>query len=318
MRKSQISIIVPVYNAEAHLSKCLDSILAQSYQSWECILVDDGSKDRSGEICEEYALRDNRFTVIHKENGGVSAARNNGIEKASGEWFLFCDSDDLLSDDALKVYVDRIKDGIDSVCGGYVEIDDKEGSIIKLSTSRDYEIEIGRIEALTDFYEIQYGDLYNYYLWNRLLKADIIRQNNLRFREDIYITEDGLFLVQFLCKSTGLHAYTSKLVYKYRRNQAGVMSNCSESFNNKSCSNLVAKCACYETIKSVTDDAKLIDYSKRSVTGQYLRLILYFIKGRNTDISKLVEISRITFKHVSQFTVIYNIIRYIWVRKVRR
>lgn len=91
-----ISIIIPVYNAEATLNKCVDSVLGQQFPDFEVILVDDGSKDRSLQICEEYARRDSRVTVIHKENGGVSSARNAALEIAKGERILFLDADDYL------------------------------------------------------------------------------------------------------------------------------------------------------------------------------------------------------------------------------
>ena len=97
MTNPLISIIVPVYNAEKYLSKCLDIIVAQSFADWECLLIDDGSPDGSGKICDEYATRDTRFRVFHKKNGGVSSARNLGLDNARGEWITFIDADDLIS-----------------------------------------------------------------------------------------------------------------------------------------------------------------------------------------------------------------------------
>ena len=90
----EISVIVPVYNVEKYLSECIDSILAQTFRNFELILIDDGSKDKSGEICDGYALKESRIKVIHKENAGVSEARNSGLEMAIGEYITFNDSDD--------------------------------------------------------------------------------------------------------------------------------------------------------------------------------------------------------------------------------
>lgn len=90
----QISIIIPVYKAEKYLHDCLDSIAAQTFADWECILIDDGSPDSSGMICEEYAARDSRFIAVHQKNGGVSAARNAGLAIARGDWIGFVDADD--------------------------------------------------------------------------------------------------------------------------------------------------------------------------------------------------------------------------------
>ena len=86
-----VSIIVPVYNYKAYLCRCLDSIAAQTLADWECLVVDDGSSDGSAAVCDEYAAKDPRFVVIHKENGGVSSARNAGLESARGEFLMFCD-----------------------------------------------------------------------------------------------------------------------------------------------------------------------------------------------------------------------------------
>lgn len=98
----KISVIVPVYNTEKYLHRCIDSILAQTFTDFELLLIDDGSKDNSGTICDEYAAKDSRVRVFHKENGGVSSARNMGLDNASGEWITFVDSDDWVHEDFIK------------------------------------------------------------------------------------------------------------------------------------------------------------------------------------------------------------------------
>lgn len=99
-----ISVIVPVYNTEKYLRRCIDSVLAQTYADFELLLIDDGSKDKSGEICDEYAQKDARVRVFHKENGGVSSARNLGLDNARGEWVAFVDSDDYIEENYLKSF----------------------------------------------------------------------------------------------------------------------------------------------------------------------------------------------------------------------
>ena len=94
MSNPKISVIIPVYNAESTLRRCVDSVLAQTFPDFECLLINDGSEDKSGEICDEYAIRDSRVRVFHKGNGGVSSARNVGLDNATGEWIAFVDSDD--------------------------------------------------------------------------------------------------------------------------------------------------------------------------------------------------------------------------------
>ena len=116
-----ISVIIPVYNAEKYISYCVDSVLKQSYKELELILVDDGSTDSSPELCDNYAERDNRVHVVHKRNGGVSQARNVGIEHATGEYIMFVDNDDILSHNALKTYASMVtKYGVDIIQGKIV------------------------------------------------------------------------------------------------------------------------------------------------------------------------------------------------------
>lgn len=108
MRK--ISIVIPVYNTEKYLKLSVDSVLSQSYQDWELILVDDGSKDGSGAICDKYASEDSRIKVYHTVNQGVTAARGYGVEQSTGEWICFLDADDTLADDALQVMLGKSAD----------------------------------------------------------------------------------------------------------------------------------------------------------------------------------------------------------------
>lgn len=107
---STISVIVPVYNTEQYLPRCIDSILSQSFTDFGLLLIDDGSKDGSGKICDAYAEKDNRIRVFHKENGGVSSARNLGLDNAKGEWVCFVDSDDELIRDGLEAMAEGISE----------------------------------------------------------------------------------------------------------------------------------------------------------------------------------------------------------------
>ena len=112
MNIPQISVIVPVYNVEKYLTQCIESILSQTYQEFELLLIDDGSEDNSGSICDHYSNIDSRVHVFHKENGGVSSARNMGIEHAKGEWVCFVDSDDWIDKDTFE-YITGLWKGAD-------------------------------------------------------------------------------------------------------------------------------------------------------------------------------------------------------------
>ena len=130
MQHYTISIIIPVYNVAPYLAQCIDSILAQSFSDFEIILVDDGSKDSSGQICDNYAAKDSRIRVIHKENAGVSAARNTGIEAANGEWISFIDSDDWVDTDYLEKF-ELDKDDADLIIQGLEYYDNRNRQYFK-------------------------------------------------------------------------------------------------------------------------------------------------------------------------------------------
>lgn len=181
-----ISVIIPVYNAEATLNKCVDSVLGQQFADFEVILVDDGSKDGSFQICEEFARRDSRVTVIHKENGGVSSARNRGLEIAKGKWVTFVDSDDYINDTYLVLPEDK-----DIIFASYWNVvDEKESE--GLSSARFLECHLSNIVA-------KYGS--NSMLrtpWAKFYRRDLI--GNIRFPEDMKVGEDTCFVWQYLSR----------------------------------------------------------------------------------------------------------------------
>lgn len=222
MNQPLVSIIIPVYNSEKYLRQCLDSVIAQTYTNWECILVDDGSKDESGQICDEYAALDKRFRVIHKENGGVSSARNIGIDEAKGKWIYFSDSDDTLELDALAtLYSGSLKD-VDAVFAGFKRYD-LTGKCIE-EASRHEEKIISISDAIMTLYR-PYIYLYQGYLWNKLFKTPIVRSNNIFFDTDLSYNEDSLFIISYLCKITRPVFFSTKNVYNYVLRESGTMES---------------------------------------------------------------------------------------------
>ena len=187
-----ISIIVPVYNVEKYLSKCLDSIINQTYKNLEIILIDDGSTDKSGEICDKYKNEDKRIIVIHQLNGGVSAARNTGIGVAKGRYILFIDSDDWIEKDYVSSLFTYAGDDT-IVCCGYKRIfDDKiiEHSVKKLDELNKVEF----LNLLQDYELKKHKDFYinpiGNYLWNKLIPTKILKQVNFpenHLYEDVYV-----------------------------------------------------------------------------------------------------------------------------------
>lgn len=196
MINPKISIIVPVYNAESYLNRCLDSILSQSFTDWECILIDDGSKDDSGRICDKYAENDYRILAFHKSNGGVSSARNLALEKVHGEWITFVDSDDYV----LPSYLDNLivhSGEADLICSGYRRFGESNISCQALDTRKyDINIYVGDIFEMSPIKKTYLGAIS--YPWGKLLKTDVIRRGNLHFNTKMKLSEDTCFMLQYL------------------------------------------------------------------------------------------------------------------------
>lgn len=186
-----ISIIVPVYNTERFLNKCIDSILNQTYTDWELILVDDGSKDNSGKICDEYGKTDERIKVIHKPNGGVSSARNSGLSMAQGKYACFIDADDWVEPTYLEDFqLDKVESDF-YVSGASYDVYDNAYS--QLIYKQKFCKEIGDIKE--QFMEQQLDE--NGYPWGKIYKLSIIRDNKLNFNASLLINEDHIFVLQY-------------------------------------------------------------------------------------------------------------------------
>ena len=203
MGEKKISIIVPVYNVEKYLPRCIDSILRQTYTNFECILIDDGSPDRCGRICDEYAERDKRIVVIHQKNKGVSAARNAGLDVAKGEYVGFVDSDDYIEPDLYDRLMCAIGNTQVAICG--VQVEDEEGNLLRCETLCNGVLDSSsrQIEALIKTSLLGYA-------WNKLYRRDVISQT--RF-EAINNREDAIFNLRVLdgisitslCEFLGYH-----------------------------------------------------------------------------------------------------------------
>lgn len=228
MNLTIISIIIPVYNTGNYLHQCIDSILNQSFKDFELLLIDDGSSDLSGTVCDEYALKDNRVRVWHQANRGVSAARNLGLQHAKGQWIYFPDSDDIVWEDAFKYMIGLIREQSAFVIAGY-EVYNEGGKCTYACAERKQHT-ITKNDALMEmFAPTDYR--YQGYLWNKLFKADIIRDYNISFVQNIKFNEDRLFNVEYLCRIKGDVEYSTTPVYKYIERPTGAMSSLSQRFN---------------------------------------------------------------------------------------
>ncbi len=213
MKSELITVVVPVYKVEKYLAKCLDSIINQTYKNLEIILVDDGSPDNSGMICDEYAQKDDRIKVIHKENGGVAKARNDAIDIANGEYIGFVDSDDWVEPDMYEVLVNNIKkyNADISMCGetiyenGVVSIDNADGKVVEMDCNMaKKETVIGGSMGL---------------IWNKIYKKNVVE--NVRFNSEYGCSEDLLFVYQCIANSNKI-VLDNQSKYNYFRREGGI------------------------------------------------------------------------------------------------
>lgn len=222
-----ISVIVPVYKVEAYLPACVDSILSQTFSNFELILVDDGSPDACGAMCDSYAHEDSRIRVIHQENGGLSAARNAGLDIAKGEYVTFVDSDDVIAPDCLQLFTEVTGEtNADVVVGSYTEFSDDsnlEGIWTQLKEKKSYRIE-NRYNACEALYLGKAEMPIN--AWGKLYKTGVIGSQRFPVGR---IHEDQAFVPRIIYAASGI-AILDRAVYGYRHNEDGITHS---AFSNR-------------------------------------------------------------------------------------
>lgn len=225
----QFSVIVPVYNVEKYLPKCLDSILGQDFQDFELLVVDDGSTDSSGAICDDYALRDSRIRVFHQKNQGLSGARNTGLDHANGTWIVFVDSDDYVAPELLTMlHKNILKKSADMYSYNAVRIcEDGSEQVQYMMFSPKYRFHDLHSEPDKQSFFFRHFLLYEYgwEAWNRIYKREIIEVNHLRFvsTKEIF-AEDMLFAIQYLFRAESV-VQIMDILYFYRIRENSLMGN---------------------------------------------------------------------------------------------
>lgn len=211
-----ISVIVPIYNVESYLAICIDSIIKQTYQNFEVILVDDGSTDKSGEICDEYSLKDERIKVIHKVNGGLSSARNTGIEEADGSLFAFIDSDDYIEPVFLETLYHRLMEKDADIC---------ECSFFRLKHNKLIPERFFHSETLDNETAVRrlFASPYESFVvtWNKLYKRSLFEK--IRFPEG-KLQEDEFTTYKLIYQSRKI-AYVNQYLYIYRIRENSIMKS---------------------------------------------------------------------------------------------
>lgn len=305
-KKPVISVIVPVYNSEKYLPDCLESILGQTFGDFELLLIDDGSQDNSGSICDKYASRDSRVHVFHRDNGGVSSARNFGLENARGEWIAFIDSDDFIVNDTFEKIISCVMD---------IDV-----SIVQYSITSDIEC-LGKSNKNSNPcspYEYIHKGLFLVGMPGNFIKRTTIYENHIRFNESLKLAEDMIFVFSCIASSKKCQRLYDVLYY-YRDNPDG-------SSNNKSSQDMALSCIAQHNLKiQFPLFSSAID---RSICC-YLLLMIKNNDFIETDIHKLIKLclpfdksllrgTQLVFASVAQINIYWAIKLVKWKYRVMR
>lgn len=217
------SVILPIYNVEKYLSECIESILVQTFTDFEVILVDDGSKDSSGRICDEYAEKDARIKVIHKENGGLSDARNFGTDAASGEYIVYIDSDDYVTDnDFLLDLSKKIEEsGSDIILYKFSKFYDDTKTLADCTFSLDFAEDIKDSDEL--LYELVKRDSYYGMAWIKAFRKELVEKNGIKFEKGLLGEDMDWYFGLVLCASS--YAVIDKSYIAYRQRSGSITSS---------------------------------------------------------------------------------------------
>ena len=280
---SKVSVVVPIYNVEQYLEKCIESIANQTYDDLEIILVDDGSTDSSPSICDKWKELDHRVIVIHKENGGLSSARNAGLEVASGQYIMFEDSDDWLDLDIIKKSVERIEnDNSDLVIFGYKKIDENGNALGEFTFgNKTFSNQEMSCQLHRRILEMSFG-----YAWNKLYRLSTIQSSNLKNDGSIIDRED-LYFNLCLFNYMNRISFINKVGYYYLQRKSSLL-------HNSDLARLKGIDIFYEKIKKIAlgnreDEKKVINM----VLLHYLSDVIIKNIIWNTSISKREKIQNI-------------------------
>lgn len=287
-----VSIILPVFNAERFLSQCLDSILRQTYQDWELIAVDDGSKDGSIEILKSYEKRDNRIHIISKKNEGVSIARNIALKHAHGDYIYFVDSDDIVMPEGLMILVKAMESSKATfVKSDFLPIDEQGKQVFinkKQVIRRRYD---GKVMDSEQFFKKIL--MKEYFLWTCLFRKNIIVKNHIQFIPHCRLMEDAAFVADYLLYSDR-NVYKNACIYGYRKYEGTVST----------------------VNKDYTEDMMLIKKHIKQYSKSYNHISLFKNINNYLDEKDASFITRLKFR-MAQFidrvriVSLYNVCKYI-------
>lgn len=287
----KISIIIPCYNQQEFINRCITSVIEQTLTSWECILINDGSTDSTAELCEKWTGNDSRIKLFHKKNGGLSSARNAGMEQATGTYIIFLDSDDRFANQhSLQILAKGIRTEADVVTGNiYNEFDDGTLSKSTLNTCIPEIIIFKGEKVLQAYLEERISAV----AWNKLYRKDFIKEYNLKFQEGL-LHEDELWSLQVYLKAEHVVA-VPEFTYKYYKSNAGSITANKNEKNYNSYVFIMKKITKYAAFnaKLKKADPKLV---VRLFEKQY-----YFLKNEN-----VIENRKLWMKNYKKIQSIYK------------
>ena len=283
MKESKVSIIVPIYNLEKYIRTCVISIINQTYKNLEIILIDDGSSDNSLQICNELSKQDSRIIVKHQNNGGVSSARNLGLEIVSGEYLTFIDGDDYIEKNYIEELVNMIKsNNCDlSVCGFKTIIEKKESAIGGLNCKK---ITKKKTMSLLSKRKIKFS------VCAKLFKTKLVK--GIKFNTNYKIGEDHLFLYEYIKKIDSSYINEDKKLYVYYRREDSAMGLKKYNYNN-----VDGICVWNDIINDYDEDKNIKNVIKINFMLTILRLIKELINYNFEDKEELIFLKKELFKY---------------------
>lgn len=297
-----VSIIIPVYNSEQYISRCINSIINQNYKKIEIICIDDGSRDSSLNIINDYVNKDNRIKVYSQPNSGPSIARNYGLDMANGEYITFCDSDDYLESSYIQELVQAMEQlDVDIVASGYIDIS-KYGTVL-LNDFWNNKSNTVRLEFVNSIFSGVGGTL-----WGKLFKKEIISNNKLRLKPNIYMCEDMVFVLAYsmICRSYGV--INQNLYNYYRLNENSISKKMDMNYHE----NLVNVLSEIEKILKFNNfDTNYIDNILKNRTKNMIISFLIMQHDKNHKYSKTQKIQNISYiindkytkKYINEFVI---------------
>lgn len=279
-----VSVIVPIYNVEKYLKKCVDSIINQTLNDIEIILVNDGSTDNCGKIIDEYAKVDNRVIAIHKANGGQSSARNRGLDIAKGKYIGFIDSDDSIDSEMYELLYNAIEESKSDICACGRQVHSEDGELINKLEIQDELIDLDNY-PVEDYIVDKLFYKHTVVVWNKIYKKEIIDKYNIRFENVDYVgSEDALFNYAILC-----HVKNIKSINKICYNQLCRCESTANTYKYGYMNRTANMIKCMENYANKTNTKKLFDKISPIFLLFYYQWNMSNIKSvANRNINKLI------------------------------